>query len=537
MIPVSLAESIWQFMTHTTPQLPPPPEHAIPRPAPQVSVAALLEFLLNLQRSLDLNEVANVVVNDGRLLWGSDRVSLVLRRGTKTVVLAVSGQESVHPRGNLVRAMARLSSKVIESRLPLTYDGRLEELPPPLEEPLAAFIQEAGARYLLIVPLRKPKRLIPVDQPDGARPRKTDDDEAIGALVIEQMSTSQPTPQLTQSLDHALGHISTAVFNAKTHGSIFLLPLWRAIGRGMEWLQGRRLVIAIAAMVAALVVAVMMIVVPWEYRVDATGRLMPVVQREVFAPWDGQIVELLVAGGERVEAGDVLLKLRSDELAVELVTVENKLLENKKLAHSLQAQHEVAERQGNREEAAKLQGRIVETSVEIEGASLQRNVLLEQRERMTIRAPIAGVVTTFQVDRLLLNRPVKRGDVLVEVMDDTGDWQLEMEIAEQRVGRILQAQQRDDLKSQVAGALPVEYRLLTQPESSYFATLTSTATRTATTETAGSVLEATASLQKTGLPPRAIGAEVRARVSCGQSTLGDVLLGDAIEFVWKYLWW
>jgi multidrug efflux pump subunit AcrA (membrane-fusion protein) len=524
-------------MTHALSSPEVPPESVVPHVAPPASLREVLAFTLNLQRSLDLNEVANVVVNDGRLLWHSDRVSLALRRGRTTVIAAVSGQESVHPRGNLVRAMARLTANVIESGEPLIYDGRLENLPPPLEGPLADFVQEAGPRYLLIVPLFKPGQLVPVDRPDDS-PKKSVDEAAIGALIIEQMTSSHPAPQLLQSLDHVVGHVSSAIFNSQTHGSIFLLPLWRSIGRGIEWLQGRRLAIAIVGLVTLLTFCVSLVVVPWEYRVDATGRLMPVIQREIFAPWDGQIVELNAVGGERVKAGDVLLKLRNDELATELATTENKLLEKKKLVHSLQAQHEVSERQGNREEAAKLQGRIVETSVEIEGATLQLKMLKERVERMTVRAPIAGIVTTFQVEHLLLNRPVKRGDVLVEVMDDNGDWQLEMEIAEQRVGRVLQAQEqlRREIIAPDAG-LPIEFRLLTQPESSYFASLGSLATRTATAESTGSVLQATAALEKSRLPTRAIGAEVRARIGCGTSTLGDALLGDAIEFMWKYLWW
>jgi multidrug efflux pump subunit AcrA (membrane-fusion protein) len=525
-------------MTPNSPLSQVPLESDFPSSLAPTNLESVLAFILNLQRSLDLHEVANVVVNDTRLLWCCDRVSLALQHHRKTIVAAVSGQESVHPRGNLVRAMSRLSAKVIESGEPLIYDGRLEDLPPPLEAPLADYIQEAGPRYLLIVPLFKPVRLVAADRPDGSPAKKHSDEIAIGALVIEQMNSSQPTPQLQYSLDHVIGHVSAAIYNSQTHGSIFLLPLWRAIGRGIEWLQGRRLAIAIALLITLSTICGLLVVVPWEYRVDATGRLMPVIQREVFAPWDGQIVELKTAGGERVEAGEVLLKLRNDELVTELVTTENKLLEKRKLVHSLHAQHEVSERQGNREEAAKLQGRIVESSVEIEGATLQLKVLRERLERMTVRAPIGGIVTTFQVEHLLLNRPVKRGDVLIEVMDDNGDWQLEVEIAEQRVGRVLQAQQRLHLENNTRHrSLPIEYRLLTQPESSYSATLGSLATRTATTESTGSVLQATAALEKARLPTRAIGAEVRARIGCGTSTLGDVLLGDVIEFVWKYLWW
>lgn len=542
------------------------PQQPVSRP---VDTRALLSFIHQLQRSLDVNEVAGVAVNDGRLLFGVDRVSLVLRRGRKSVVAAVSGQESVHPRGNLIRTMRTLAGQVIAAGEPLRYDGAFDNLPPQLEPPLAEFIQESGARFLILVPLLEPERLIKPEETSAHAKPVREPRRSLGALVIEQMQSSEPSPQLLSTLDPAVDHIAAAVFNAKTHSAIFLLPLWRAIGRFVEWLRGRRLALAAAGLALLIVVSAALVLVPWPYRVDATGRLMPVIQREVFAPWDGQVVELLVQGGERVEAGQVLLQLRSDELSAELVTVENQLHEKRKLVSTLIAQRDDVARQGNRDEELKLQAKAVETKVEVEGAAQQATVLKDRLARLTVRAPLAGVVTTFQAQQLLLNRPVKRGDLLLQVMDETGDWQLELEVAEHRLGRILVEQQRlaaasqetkverpepkqpaanDPLSSPTPNPksstlnppfqqLPIEYRLLTQSEASYFANLNSLATRTVTAEAQGSVIEARATLDKSRLPARAIGAEVRARIGCGTSCLGDVLFGDVIEFVQKYLWW
>lgn len=491
----------------------------------------VFEYLLSLQRSLDLNEVANVVVNDGRILLGVDRVSLAMRNGRKTVIRAVSGQESVHPRGNLIRAMRRLTHKVIESNEPFRYDGSIGSIPKQLEEPLADFIQEAGTRFLLIVPLREPERLVKPEEPLGSRAPKQLERQIIGALIVEQMATSQPSVQLKSTLDSVLDHISAAAYNAHSHSTIFLLPLWRSIGRFFEWLTGRRLAIAVAVVSLLAAAGAALVVVPWDYRVDGTGRLMPVTQREVFAPWDGQVYELYVEGGEHVEKDQPLIKLNNDELKAELVKVESELQEKQKLLHSLKAQADDAEKYGKTDEKLKAKGKALETQVEIDGALLQKDILQERLKKLTVLAPIAGVVTTFQVQQLLENRPVKRGDLLLQVMDEKGDWQLELEIAEHRVGRILQAQKV------IGQDLPIEYRLLTSPESSYEAILKSLATRTVTAEEKGSVLEARASLDNTKLPPLAIGADVRARIGCGQSNLGDVLFGDVVEFIQKYLWW
>ena len=208
-----------------------------------------------------------------------------------------------------------------------------------------------------------------------------------------------------------------------------------------------------------------------------------------------------------------------------------RLLEKQKLFHSLKAQADEAEKNGKKDEKLKANGKAMETQVEIESGLLQQQMLRDRQERLTVRAPIAGIVTTFQVQQLLENRPVKRGDLLLQVMDEKGDWQLELEIAEHRVGRILKAQK------ELGQHLPIEYRLLTSPESSYKATLKTLATRTVTAEEDGSVLEARATLDTEQLPSRAIGADVRARIGCGKSNLGDVLFGDVVEFIQRYLWW
>ena len=240
---------------------------------------------------------------------------------------------------------------------------------------------------------------------------------------------------------------------------------------------------------------------------------------------------MLVEGGDHVQEGQELIKLRNDDLKTELVKVESELQEKQKLLHSLKAQADEAEKQGKKDEKLKANGKAMETQVEIEGGKLQLEILEERQKRLIVRAPIAGIVTTFQVQQLLANRPVKRGDLLLQVMDEKGDWQLELEIAEHRVGRILKAQK------ELGEHLPIEYRLLTNPESSYDATLKTLATRTVTAEEDGSVLEARATLDTEKLPSRAIGADVRARIGCGKSNLGDVLFGDVVEFIQRYLWW
>ena len=72
------------------------------------------QFSLRIQRSLVEQEVADAAASDARSLLGADRVSVVTRKGRSVRVRAVSGQSSVNPRANLIAAMNKLATRVIE---------------------------------------------------------------------------------------------------------------------------------------------------------------------------------------------------------------------------------------------------------------------------------------------------------------------------------------------------------------------------------------------------------------------------------------
>ena len=118
------------------------------------------QFMLQLQRGENTEEVATTAANDGRQLLGCDRLSVAIHKGAKTSIVAISGQDSVNARANLTRAMAQIAERVIELREPLTFSGRIDDLPPQIEKPLADFVQESGSRMVKLLPLIEPDPLI-----------------------------------------------------------------------------------------------------------------------------------------------------------------------------------------------------------------------------------------------------------------------------------------------------------------------------------------------------------------------------------------
>lgn len=485
-------------------------------------------FTLELQRTLNVREVCAIAVNDGRIMVGCDRVSIVVKEGKRIKVRGISGQDDVQHRANLVNAMRSVARQVIRVGEPLVYRGEIQNIPPQLEKPLATFLQESRARMALFLPLVPRDPFPQKEEKDPSAATSKQPPRPIGCLVVEQFSESRPLPVLRQRADLVADHVAASLHNAQTHQTIFLLWLWVALGRLIGWFRGRNLAIAAAVAVGIAGAGAALALVPWDYRVEGLGKTMPVIQREVFAPWDGDVVEIFVESGQRVKEGDRLLQLESNELRAELTSAEAELALKQGLIDTLVAQRKAAT---NREDASRYDVEWKKARIEAIGLEQEVQVLKDRIAALTVHAPMSGVVATFQLRQKLQNRPVRRGEVLLEVMDDQGDWRLELEVPEYRMGHLLKALNRSE-----DGTLPVEYVLATAVETSYEAKVTEIATRSNQSEEEGTIVEVFADIDPETLPSRRIGAEVEAKINCGKRSLGYVLFGDVIEFVQRHFW-
>jgi multidrug resistance efflux pump len=260
---------------------------------------------------------------------------------------------------------------------------------------------------------------------------------------------------------------------------------------------------------------------------------MPAVQQNVFAPWDGEVVDVLVQGGHRVKAGDILVLMRNDELEAEWVKLNNTLAEKQKQIRTLNGRIFTLTKFEDRDERLRLQSELTEAEVEAVDLQKELAVLKTQRERLTVRSPRDGLVATFQLDLKLRGRPVQKGEMLLEIMDDSGPWHVELDVPDSRLGHLLEGQA-------AFGETPldVEYILATRPEDSYNGSVKQINARTELSEEEGGVVPVLVQIDKSLLPSDdvRIGAEVKAKINCGPKSLGYCLFGDVIEFAQKNLW-
>ncbi len=505
------------------------------QPGPQEFWPRFEQFTLQLSRSLRLEEVASVAVNDGRYLLQCDRLALAVKRGRKVEIQAVSGQVSVNARSNEMQALQKLAEQTMKVKLPLLFTGEDQDVPATLETLLTDYLRECKMRSLILIPLIQPAPLVQSmnDQTSQEKQIAKEKRPAIGCLVAENVAVQTANREFLRQLELVAEHTTIVLNNAMQVRRVFGLRTLQMLGRTTEWFRGRKLwkTLAVLAFIAVLIGSLLLI--PWEYRITAEGVLMPTEQKPVFAPTNGEVTSIEVESGKRVTPETPLLTLRDDDLQAELTAAKSELHEKQKYALLLRAQIDDAIASADRDEEIRLQGQLTQTQIEIEGLQQTIALLESRKNRLTVKSSIEGVVATFQLKQLLEERPVSRGELLLEVMDDRGEWRLELNVEERRIGHILKALQQSGNQT-----IPVEFVLATVTEETFTGTISADdmATRTAASQEAGQVVEMFVQIDKTQLPNLRIGAEVRAKIACGQKSLGYCLFGDVVEFVRQRLW-
>jgi multidrug efflux pump subunit AcrA (membrane-fusion protein) len=172
-------------------------------------------------------------------------------------------------------------------------------------------------------------------------------------------------------------------------------------------------------------------------------------------------------------------------------------------------------------------------------ANLRQELELLNRERaaLVVTSPIAGHVLSWDVGHQLAARPVERGEVLVTVADLSAEWQLELAVADDRIGYVLAAQQmlRPDLA--------VEFRLSSDDHEQHKGHIIQIARMADVNpdESASSptILVKVAldelNLSETARRELRPGVSARARIACGRRSIGYVWLHDLWDAAIEWL--
>jgi multidrug efflux pump subunit AcrA (membrane-fusion protein) len=396
-------------------------------------------------------------------------------------------------------------------------------LAPQLEGPIGDYVDLSHALTMDVIPLRA-----------------ADDRESVGAMVFEQFVVSDAPPEHERGMDEramaervvrvaSLG--GSAVRNALDYNT---LPLLNASRWARSWASGlgsfrRRRLIVVTGSISSIVLALMLI--PATVYVKAEGELQPSIRRDIYAPLDGEVVDVPAVHDGDVVKDEILVLLRSRPLEIKLQGLqgEYQTTEKKLLAVASARVQSDSEDTGSANRPRQLAAEEQELKQSLLSQRKQMELVRQQRESLCVRSPINGRVLTWNPRELLEDRPVQRGQLLVSLADIDGPWGVELWVPDHQIGYILAAQRNHPLP------LTVTFSLATDRRTSHQGRLQTVGARSESIDGQPASVRVTATVPKTAIDHLRPGARLYAKVDCGTRSLGYVWLHEIVDTLQAWL--
>ena len=286
--------------------------------------------------------------------------------------------------------------------------------------------------------------------------------------------------------------------------------------------------------IAGAVLAVL-IVIPADFEIEVQGQAFPQERRRIFAPDDGIVEELLVTADQKVTANEPLLRLRNPERELELNRVLGDIDSAVSRLQAIRATRTTTGPTNGNNPAARsadLSSEEQQLERKLETLRQEQSLVEQQISALTVSSPIDGVVYQSRLQEQLRSRPVQRGQQLLEIVNDAGGWQLDLQVPDSVVGYIpVPATSEDVAKVQV------QFTLNDDSRSVHEAALNSLDRATHLHDGQLTCL-ATVDVEKTLTKNLRPGQTVSARIRCGRESLAFVWFREVVEF-WqrkRFVW-
>ena len=479
------------------------------------------QFIGIIHQSLNTQEVAYAIANEGRRFLECDRVSVATGHERQCRVDAVSGLDTVERRATQVKQLSQLASLVMQTSEPLWYSGSSDNLPPQIREPLHEYVDRSHTKMLAILPLFRENN----HPSDSALPEKKP--IAVGALIVEQLSDSRIAPELKNNIETIAIHCQSALSNATEHHQIFLLPAWKMIGQFVSLFQsGRRTkTISIISMMAVLLI--FLTCFPCTFGLGAKGSLIPTEQHEVFAKINGTMETIFVSddGDTLVQQGQPLAQMQNSdlELAIDQINGQIAIQEAERNSNlQLQNRNDLSQF-----ESVEVNNNIALATKTIEYLRRELEIRMEEQQLLTVTSPATGRVVNWNAKQNLMHRPVTRGQNLMTIVNPNTEWIVELEMPERRLGHLAKAMRDSEQPLQVT------FALLSNPGTEYTGVVLDIDEKLDVHSDEGNTALVRVQFPNEAIDPQLLRAETRvnAKVICGTRATGFVIFHEMIETV------
>ena len=475
------------------------------------------QFIKAVHNGLDPRQVAFTIANEGRRLIECDRVTVALANGNRMRVEAVSGLDTIERRAEQVKLLGRLASTVCKAGEPLWYSGDSSNLPPQIENRLHDYIDKSHTKMLAILPMSEPGGDEDNEETRSSKP-------PIGALIVEQLADARIESTTENRVAVVTDHGQAALSNALEHNSIFLMPVWKLLGKAMA--PFRRSNLPKTFLVATILgfIGFALCVFPYSFSLSSNGQLIPTDKVDVFASLNGTLFDISVPDDAyaTVEKGFVLATMTNNDLMVEIEQLDGELKQERENYRKF-ARAE-SQRGADKLDAILLAGERSRSEKKVAGLEKALTFKKQQAAELIVKSPIRGQVVNWQPRRTLLGRPVSRGQNLMTVVAPDTSWEIELEMPERRVGHLLNSQNEGE-------ELSVNFSLVSNPGREFEGTVVMINRNLEVKSDDGNTVTVRVRFDNEQVPTDLLraGTRVRAKVNCGTRSIGYVLFHELIE--------
>jgi hypothetical protein len=507
-------------------------------------LAAVRQSLRRFHQSLDPTATAYQIASELPRLLPCERAVVLIAttrgRRRRYKVRAISGSSVVDHRSPLVRTINRLADTVAVMNdavilPPMNADSNDDRagisgavdgdyLPPQILEPLEEYLDESGVLSVAILPVYENS----LNSTNSSHNASSASDNADGettprsisskidamplAIILLETFSGEPPTQITPAMREIGLEASVAMTNAMRYDDVFALPLRRPLA-GLSRRAIRNWTVVLAFLSVGLAAASYFIRV--DHHVVATGVARPTERRAVFASVDGIVQSIEVKDGDRISAGEPLIRLENAEIQRESQSLSGQLVTATAKLASLRSM-QLAGGDDPREAAQNvIEQRTLESEIRMIGDRMKVNESM--RSDLVIRAPIDGVIVGWRLNEKLQSRPIARGDRLLAVIAPDGDWELDLRLDETKAGEVMQRFHNGE-------TLPVNFAIQTRPTETMAAAVQSMGGIARRGTDGINVVDVVAVIDPQSLAAFQIGdfrgdADVTAKIVCGQRRL------------------
>ena len=375
---------------------------------------AALDLLGSAMEQDRFHAAALAVVTELALRFGCTRVALGFSRRRSVRVAVISHTAQFRRQMNLIAQLTAAMNEAVDQRCVIRFPGLGDNVAMAAHAALSRLQNDAA---LLTIPIFKVDRFI-------------------GAMTFERPRDAPFDAEQMRLLEAVVASLGPVLDEKRRNDRWLVVKFGEAVRLQLVRLLGPGHLVRKLVLIGLVAATAFFAWATEEYRVDADARIEGIVRRAVVAAYDGFIREADARAGDTVAKGQMLAALDDRDLALERL---------RWITERQQKTYEYDKALASREPAA-----INVTKAQIDQADAQIKLIDEQLSRITIRAPIAGLVISGDLSQLI-GASVNRGQVLFEIAPLEG-YRVTLQVDERQIGAIAVGQ----TGSLVTNALPDE---------------------------------------------------------------------------------